>query len=204
MNSSPHEDPLTHVTEEQWADAWIKLRLHTWKKYRWLHDKTGEDLDDIAHQAIVDTWSGKRRWPPIDRLTRLPKKDISLLYFLCETVRSIVSHRWAKTKTTLPSDNLDSITNGPQFEKAFAHPTSLVLKPGDIEEAEQYKRLTDRMLDIVEDDNEVFQIVKLLRVYPDLRPREIAKILSITMPQMRAAQKRLRRLLGDNRKVQHE
>lgn len=204
MNPRPRKDPLRQVTEEQWAEAWIKLRLHTWKKYRWLHDITGEDLDDIAHQAIIDTWSGKRRWPPIDHVTGLLRHDVTLLFFLSEVVRSIVSHRWEKTKTTLPFDDFFSTTNGPQLENALTQPTSLVVRPVDVQKQLEYKRLTDRMLNLVEDDKEVFQIVKLLRVYPDLRPREIAEMLSMTMPQMRAAQKRLRRLLGEIRTVGHE
>jgi DNA-directed RNA polymerase specialized sigma24 family protein len=192
------------ISEAQFAEAWAKLRLHTWKKYRWLHDLTGDDLDDIAHQALIDTWSGRRRWPPVDKVTGLPKNDVSLLCFLCETVRSIVSHRWEKTKATIPLDGFNSTARGPQFERAIAHRPALVIRPTDIEEADEYKHLTEKMLDLVSNDEEVFRVVKMWRAYPDLKPREIAEALLLTMPQMRAAQKRLRRLLGELRKVDDE
>lgn len=205
QNPRPRKDSSDPISEAQWADAWVKLRLHTWKKYRWLYDLTGDDLDDIAHQAIIDTWNGQRLWPPVDRVTGLPKHDVSLLCFLCETVRSIVSHRWEKTKATIPLDSFfNSTGQGPQFERAIAHRSALVFRPTDIEEVDEYKHLTEKMLNLVSNDEEVLRVVKMWRAYPDLKPREIAEALLLTMPQMRAAQKRLRRLLSELRKVDDE
>jgi len=79
-----------------------------------------------------------------------------------------------------------------------------MVKPADVEKGEEYKRLTDKMVELVSNDDEVSKIVTLWRDCPDLRPREIAKLLYFTMPQMRAAQKRLQRLLKDFRDGRNE
>ena len=51
------------------------------------------------------------------------------------------------------------------------------------------------MLELVAGDAEVHEIMKLWREEPDLKPSEIAVKLGFDMPKVRAAQKRLRRLL---------
>src|SRR5689334_1349346 len=91
---------LESITENQWAHILQKLRLHTWKRYRSLRDRLGVDLDDVVHQALVDTLEGKRHWP---------KEKVSLFYFLCWVVRSIIYHRLEQGKRNIPLDSIDSI-----------------------------------------------------------------------------------------------
>jgi hypothetical protein len=188
------KDPLHSISEQQWTELWHKLRLHAWKRYRWLHDVTGEDLDEIAHQAIMDTITGTRRWPPPDDGSG-ESKDVPLFPFLCGVVRSIVSHNWERAKNKISLDNLPSNFNAEVLGELRQTTAS-----SRIENVTDYKQLTDKMLELVSFDKEVFRIVELLRTYPDMRPREIAEELGFTMPQMRAAQKRLRRLLDQFRK----
>lgn len=194
------KDPLHSITEQQWTELWHKLRLHAWKRYRWFHDLTGEDLDEIAHQAITDTLTGKRRWPPVDDDSRQSAEPVGLYPFLCGVVRSIVSHNWERAKNKISLDSTRKYSEGLDLDRQTTARNQLVGRAGEIDNITDYKQLTDKMLELVSFDKEVFRIVELLRADPDLRPREIATELGFTMPQMRAAQKRLRRLLDQFRK----
>ena len=196
-------DPLASVTREQWVELWAKLRLHTWKRYRWLHERLGEDLDDVAHQAILDTMRGTRRWPPIDARDGGVRGDVSLFSFLCEVVRSNVSHIWERERRKVSVDApglandreeseqkfIDSVLNA--SAKKYPH----LVGRDDGESRVIYNLVTGRMLELVAADAEVHAIMKLWREEPDMKPSEVAVKLGFEMPRMRAAQKRLRRLL---------
>jgi hypothetical protein len=201
--ASLQEGPLASITEEQWAEVWLKLRLHVWKRYYWLHKRLGENLDDIAHQSILDTMNGKRRWPPIDPGTTEVRRDIGLLSFLCEVARSKVSHIWAREKKRVSIDSYDSTDDSEEFNtnfidhllnesaKKFPH----LLRPDDTEAVVIYNRVSAKMLDLVSSDPLVLRIVTLWREEPDLKPKDLATRLRLTMSEVRAAQKRLRRLV---------
>lgn len=203
MKSPAPRDPLAAVTREQWFEMWVKLRLHTRKRYFWLSEKLGEDLDELTHRAILDTMSGKRRWPPIDSRNGEMRGDISLFSFLCEVVRSNASHIWEREKRRIPIDSLDSAggTRGPDQKSidnllnAAARKYPHLVNRADIESTVIYNRITERMLELVAGDTEVYEIMKLWREEPGMKPSEIASKLGFNMPRMRAAQKRLRRLL---------
>jgi|SRR5215207_1285300 len=199
---APPNDPLASVKEEQWIEVWVKLRFHTRKRYSWLSRRLGVDLDDIAHQAIVDTMSRKRRWPPIDALTGEMKTEVNLFSFLCEVVRSNISHVWERERRTVSIDT-DSTNDPKEFNQEFidyllnesANTYHHSVKPDDIESNVTYNDITDKMLNIVASDTEVYRIVELWREEPDLKPKELAARLGIPIYRVRAAQKRLRRLL---------
>lgn len=206
-NLSPRTDALTFISEEEWIVLWLRLRLHTWRRHYWLSEKFGWDLDSIAHQAIVDTMSGKRCWPPINHKTGKARNDVSLFSFLCQTVRSIVSHRWRKEKRKLTIEVPDPGCN-PDYsdsqagekllqETSFTYPQ--LVRPDRTESDALYRLLTTEMCALVVGDTEVLKVLQLWREDPTLKPREIAEKLELTMPQMRAAQKRLRRLLSELR-----
>lgn len=203
MKSPAPQDPLASVTREQWVEVWAKLRLHTWKRYKWFHDRFGEDLDEIAHQAILDTMRGTRRWPPIDARNGEVRGDISLFSFLCEVVRSNVSHIWDREKRKVSIDSSNSTNDSEEFEQKFidnllnatAKKYPHLVNRDDVESIVIYNRITEQMLELVAEDAEVHQIMKLWREEPDMKPSEIAVKLGFDMPKVRAAQKRLRRLL---------
>jgi DNA-directed RNA polymerase specialized sigma24 family protein len=202
-NLSPQTHHLASVSDEEWEELWRKLRLHTWRRHGWLCEKFGWDLDAIAHQAILDTLEGIRRWPPTDGETGRPRDDVSLLSFLCQIVRSIISHRYDKEKgrLSLESSDLDS-GPGPSVNQSherllqdisFRYPQ--LVRPDTTERDVMYRLLAEEMCEVVAGDAEVLEIVKVWCADPTLKPSEIAVHLGLSMEQMRAAQKRLRRLL---------
>lgn len=198
------EDPLSSITMEEWTIMYQKLRLHTHKRYYWLRRELGEDLDEIAHRAILDTMTGTRRWPPIDKQTEGVRGGISLFSFLCEVVRSNVSHIWEREKRRVSietsSATQDEEDHGQRIfenllnEAARKYPN--LVRPDDTESQVFYNRIVDKMLEMVAGDQECSEIVKLWSKEPDLKPSEIGEILGLPMPKVRAAQKRLRRLLN--------
>jgi hypothetical protein len=200
-NLGPTSNSLSRLSQEEWEELWRRLRLYTWKRFRWLNDRTGEDLDAIAHQAIVDTWTGKRRWPPLNRLTGLENDKVTLFVFLCETVRSLVSHVWEREKVRISFDDAPSSysLNDREFiEKLLGityEKNAFYAAPHKVEALADYDGLTRLVLRIVEDDAPLISIVHLWCSDPDLKPSQIAVSLKLTMPEMQAAQKRLRRLL---------
>jgi len=201
-NVSPMSNSPPTLTQAEWEELWRKLRLHTWKRFRWLHEQTGEDLDAIAQQAMVDTLTGRRRWPPVDRLTGRENNNVPLFAFLCETVRSLISHAWEREKARISFDarTADSINDQEFIEKLFGRAyerNSFYVTPHKIEELVDYNKLTQVILKLVEDDRELVSIIRLWSSDPDLKPSEIAATLKLTMRQMRAAQKRLYRRLRD-------
>jgi hypothetical protein len=151
--------------------------------------------------------SGKRCWPPIDHKTDKVRDDVSLFSFLCQTVRSIVSHRWGKEKRKLTIEASDPDCNpNPSdsrsgekllYETSFTYPQ--LVRPDRTESDALYRLLTTEMCALAARDTEVLKVLQLWREDPTLKPREIAENLGLTMPQMRAAQKRLRRLLSELR-----
>jgi hypothetical protein len=150
---------------------------------------------------MVDTWTGKRRWPPIDRLTGLENNKVTLFVFLCETVRSLVSHVWEREKARVSFDETsssDSLNDREFIEKVLGatyERNAFYATPDEVEALADYSKLTRRMLELVEGDEELLSIVRLWRSDPDLKPSEVAAALKLTMPVMQAAQKRLRRRL---------
>lgn len=205
--------PLASITKEQWVEMWAKLRLHTWKRYYWLNARLGENLDELAQQAILDTMNGTRRWPPIDARTGEARADISLFSFLCEVVRSNVSHIWDREKRKLSIDTFNQDEELQEFDqktinnllnnaaKKYPH----LVSTADTESTVIYNLITEKMLKMVEADTEVHEIIKLWREEPDCKPSEIAERLGFDISKVRAAQKRLRRLLrvfneGSNRR----
>jgi DNA-directed RNA polymerase specialized sigma24 family protein len=186
----PRLSGLESVTEEQWIETWKKLRLFTWSRYGslpWL------DLDDVVHQAIVDTLEGRRRWP---------KQEMSLLHFLCGVVRSIISHRWVRERKKVSIENLKS---GGFSDYEGSDTASLEgIIHGSIGEYLRceatynrgfYNLLVDAMCELLGEDPLLISIVRLWSKDPRAKPSDIAQELGLKMSDMRAAQKRLRRKL---------
>ena len=195
-------EELDAISKEQWVEIWQKLRLHTWRKYKSLQDKIGLDLDDMVHQAIIDTLERKRRWPPIDKLTGM-KKHVDLFPFLCEVVRSNISHQLEEERKKIsiegtvsnPSEDSDLIS----LEGMISGPISEYLRYEAIYNRVFYVQLVSRMFELVKGDEELSEIVKVWTRDPSLKPSEIAQELGLSIEEVRNAQKRLRRKLRDVR-----
>lgn len=179
--------PLESLTEEDWRVLRQQLLLHVYKKYWWFYLRTGRSLEGLVQEAFLALLSGRRRYPPMDRHAGLERHDVTHLAFLCETIRSLVSRQY---HVSLTLENLDRVA---QFQESHLYP--YLFSPPDAESSLTYKQLLRTMLELVQDDPVVHRIVQLKATEPDLRPREIAERLNITMEQMYAAQKRLNRRL---------
>ncbi len=88
---------LDQITDEEWMAIWRRLRLYAIHNYGWTQSTVGVglDLEAIVQEAILDTLTGVRRWPPVDK-QGTPKDEP--LFFLCQTVRSKVSHATEREK----------------------------------------------------------------------------------------------------------
>src|SRR5262245_59622290 len=153
---------------------------------------------------MLDSMNGVRRWPPIDSKTGKQNPDVSLFYFLTEVIRSKVSHVWQRERRRVSIDSNDEsefdgfdrgLIDRLLSDSAEIHPE--FFRYDHTESDAAYNQTTARMLEIVAHDKEMYRIAKLWRDQPNLKPRELAKCLDLTMPQVRAAQKRLRRILKD-------
>jgi hypothetical protein len=189
---------IKEVTRDEWTEIWSKLRLYAWKRFGWLHDRIGLDLDEIVHKAIHDTLIGVRRWPPVKTKTGEIKK-VDLFYFLCQVVRSNVSHEWEREKKRVP---IDSVGNGYDqdeyhlksletliYEAAEAYP--YLVHPIPIDRQLIDKEFEQKVFDLLENDEILTKVLKLL--YAGVKPLTIAQELGMTIEEVRAAQKRLRR-----------
>lgn len=159
-----------------------------------MSERLGLDLDDVVHQALVDTLEGKRHWP---------KEDVDLFYFLCEVVRSLISHRVEQEKRNVP---LESIGPRAAEESELASVEAMIggsigeyLRYESIYNRLVYERLIERMYELVGDDEELINIVGLWSKDPSLKPGELAKAMGLSIGEIRNAQKRLRRRLGELR-----
>jgi len=183
---------LESITENQWAHILQKLRLHTWRRYRSLSERLGLDLDDVVHQALLDTLDGKRSWP---------NEEVDLFYFLCGVVRSIISHRLEREKRSVPLENLES--RGSVDDSDLASVEAMIggsigeyLRYESIYNRLVYDRLIEQMYELVKDDQELINIVGLWSTDPNLKPSELAEELGVSIGEIRNAQKRLRRKLN--------
>ena len=191
----PQRGGLESITEEQWTHILQKLRLHTWRRYGSLRDRLGLDLDDVVHQALVDTLEGKRRWP---------KEEVDLFYFLCSVVKSIISHRLEQEKRKVSIEGIESNYSKEDSDLASVEAMSSgyigeYLRYESIYNRLVYDLLIERMYELVKDDQELINIVDLWSKDPSLKPSELAEVLGLSIGEIRNAQKRLRRRLKDLR-----
>jgi len=160
-----------------------------------LSDRLGLDLDDVVHQALVDTLDGTRRWP---------KEKVDLFYFLCEVVRSIISHRLDQEKRNVPLESVEP--RGSADDSDLASVEAMIggsigeyLRYESIYNRLVYDRLIEQMYELVKDDQELINIVGLWSKDPSLKPSELAEELGVSISEIRNAQKRLRRRLRELR-----
>jgi ATP-dependent Lon protease len=178
---------FAQMKEAEWKELRNRLLYFAHKSYARSHRISGDHLDEVIQDSIVDVLTGTRRWPPVDEDGN--ERDVDLLVFLCQTIRSKVSHIIEKSYRELyVGDNLDLITD----ELTHEH-RHLIRKNDEVEQQAIYNELSRKLLKTVADDSILKQIVELLIKTPDLRPKEIALLLGLTMEEMRNAQKRLNR-----------
>lgn len=187
--TAPPSAALEAISDEQWVLVWLQLRLWIRRNYYWFYLRTHRDLDGIVSQAIIDTMSGRRRYPPIDKETGL-ERNVELFDFLCWVVRSLISEQLAA------ANKLNQLDDTLQVHEIADSRKSYLLKQINVEHTASYKDLIMAMRELVKGDPTLVQMVHLWAVEPELKPREMAKALGLNMNQQRAAQRRLRRRLA--------
>ncbi|HEV7890144.1 MAG TPA: hypothetical protein VGP08_05875 [Pyrinomonadaceae bacterium] len=161
--SSSGRKALDALTETGWRSLWKRLRFFTYKNFaRKVRGRV--NLDEVILEAIEDTYIGRRRLPD----------DVDLTAFLCETIRSKVSHILRKEKGRVSVEELESL------EKVGALASNLhkVVGGGHAEgeayERVAYRELCERLLKAARQDRYLVQLAELLFATPDLKPRELA------------------------------
>lgn len=188
--SSPlPQDYLARMTEADWKDLYKRLRLFAYMNYGWLQAKIGGlDLEEVIIESIEDVYFGARQWPVIDTQGR--DKQITLCVFLCQTIRSKVSHILEKEKRKIYLDE------DPEDEQQEFHAQLMAAHTTQATDQQViYGELCEKLLDSVHQDPFLTKIVKLLTETPDLRPLDIAKLLNLPVTDIRNALKRLSRKL---------
>lgn len=180
---------LDEMTEPEWEDLWKRLRVYTYKNFG-PRIKDRVKLDEVIQDAIEDTYFGNRRLPP----------DVNLTAFLCETIRSKISHLLEKEKNKI---SIEGFSRSQQQSSSAV----LTLNPSEYpglttrnEEAYQsvvYEELCDQIRRSVQPDPHLLQLAELLFATPDLKPGEIA--IQINQP-IQAVSNLLRRLSRKARK----
>src|ERR1700752_2449736 len=201
---------LSSMTEEEWLDLYNRLRLFTYKRYYWLRDQTNLDLEGIIQEAIIDTIQGKRRWPSVDKDTDEVK--ISRFVFLCDVIRSKVSHLWEREKRQLSLDSFyentsvlepklgDSAKREVLLNESATEYWSLISRQDPYSQL-VHKEVVDKMFNLVSHDETLTKILQLWLQEPDLKPRQIAERMGLNVKQiyliLKKLQKRLVNLQGE-------
>jgi DNA-directed RNA polymerase specialized sigma24 family protein len=185
------------MKEAEWRDLRNRLLYFGYRNYGGNDRRLGYHLDDAVEDAIVDVVTGVRQWPPVDEYGN--EREIGLFVFLCQTVRSKISHVIAKKAREiqfedvqgldLPLDRLETLRGS---------------KESELERKIIYSEFSEQLLKLVSDDNTLTKLIKVLIETPDLRPQEIAPLLGISMQEMRNAQKRLSRRLKALREEKYD
>jgi predicted XRE-type DNA-binding protein len=192
------QEYITHMTEDEWRDLYKRLRLFSYKHYGWLHTKIeGLDLESLIQDAIEDTLFGIRQWPVIGEDGEI--KNVSLCIFLCQTIRSKVSHIVEHEKNKVHIDALDDhlvrLTSNISLRDMRANEGS--------DEMAIYNEIGQQLLERVHEDELLTRIVKLYLDTPDLRPREVAEQLGLPIKEIQKARRRLHQIIVKLREEQN-
>jgi DNA-directed RNA polymerase specialized sigma24 family protein len=157
---------LDEMTQTEWENLWKKLRFYTYKNFGY-KVKGRFNLDEVIQEAIEDTYFGNRRLPP----------DINLTAFLCETVRSKISHILEKERNKISIEEIKGAQQQTSLatlrENALEYP-QLIYRHDEGYQRVMYEELCSQIRRSVQSDSCLIRLVELLFVVPDLKPREIA------------------------------
>ena len=178
---------LDQITDEEWMAIWKRLRLYAIHNYGWTQSTVGVglDLEAIVQEAILDTLTGVRRWPPVDN--QGTPKDVNLFFFLCQTVRSKVSHATEREKRKLSIDSLD--------------PRSPVLIDSENKQEQKvhYDQLRESIMAEARSDSGLTETARLMTETPDITAKDIAKERNVPIKTVRKDIERLKRRLRNSR-----
>jgi len=146
----------------------------------------GRTIEDIVFDVIQKVLSGKRAWAP--------RKNPDIRAFLRSVVKSEISHLWkSKDHTCLErlSDGEKESEHLDEMEGTEPSPEKLVLA------FMEDKELQDRILQLVDGDEELESVVLAVMETHALWPKEISEITGLPMWKVYKLRDRLRELLAD-------
>jgi hypothetical protein len=182
------------LSPDQWRELLKRLRHFAYKKYGWLLARIrGLNLNEIILDAIEDTYFGTRQWPPEDNRS----KKVSMFGFLCQTIRSKVSHRVEEANKMVYIDEISNVERPQGLDQIC----QIVLRSNDQSDRQAIDNEFARLiLESVSSDDTLTRMVKYWVEKPDSKPQEIAADLGIPIEEVRNAQKRIYRIALDARK----
>jgi hypothetical protein len=186
--------PLSQVTNEEWARAYAGLKLYVNLRLNYVQ-RFGLSIEDIAHDAILHTLQGKRRWPVIDPETGEAKREIDFLTFLCGVARSLASHGIEKEKrmvslTGLLDNDSDGRTDSDQ--RLLPDQRGELRVEANQEDKIAYDEYRNALLSAARAHEQVLRKPKRVTGWLEPKMREIARALGADTKRARYLMKLLR------------
>ena len=177
------QEVLDRYTEEDWDEVWKRLRRFAYKNF----GGRGLDLDGLIQDAIKDVIIGKRHWP----------QGVAFVTLLCQIVRSKASHLSKREELFKSIEDVPSLRLQAPME-------SLFLAQREREDRQlAYSQLCRKIEEMICEDELLCRMVNMWLEEPELKPREIANRLGVTIETIRNGQKRLSRLATRLREEWH-
>ena len=186
---SEEKDALTEVPERllvaDWEDILPRVQLwanHFHKRYM-RHIRAAPTPEDLVQEAIVKLYSGQRKLPD----------HVPLLTVIINNIQNDIWNFLTKEGYT----RKDSKGKG---RKGWGRHIGLEEWMHDFDQQSippgvELRGLHDTIRGKVKNDAELVQLVDLLIEDPLLKPRDLARLMGITIKDVNNAQKRLRRRL---------
>lgn len=175
------EDVLSALREVDWTDITAKILLLTKRemfrrRISWLYPLSWKGPEDYVNEAVTLFLDGKRIWKP---------KEVSFLLFLRGTISSVISHDVKKA--------IEDIKKSVSFDSEPAAQDELHIKINPEEEIANEELLTQLERSLNNDVD--IKIVRLIITSGEVKPRELAKGLGVSVSEIYNARKRLQRAL---------
>ena len=172
-----------------WDDIIPRVRLwaiHFHKRYL-QHIRAAPSPDDLVQEAIVKLYTGRRKIPD----------HVPLMTVIINNIQSDIWNFLTKEGYT----KKDSQGKG---RKGWGRHIGLEewmdnFDQSVVPKASQLKEIRELMVSKVNDDPMLLKMVNLLFEDPLLKPRDLARLLGISVKEVNNAQKRLRRRLNSMR-----
>ncbi len=191
---SEEKDALTEVPERllvaDWEDILPRVQLwanHFHKRYL-RHIRAAPTAEDLVQEAVVKLYSGRRKLPD----------HVPLLTVIINNIQSDIWNFLTKEGYT----SKDSKGKGRKgwgrhigLEEWMQNFDQHAIPPGA-----ELKGLHDAIRDQIGNDDELQKLVDLLFEDPLLKPRDLARLMGMSVKDVNNAQKRLRRRLSSLRK----
>jgi DNA-directed RNA polymerase specialized sigma24 family protein len=176
LPSSQMPDALGAHTEKDWDDLRMRGLLYAYKYFSYIPYLTRGrmSVEDLVHEALSDMLEGQRRQP----------ENVDSFTFLCGAIRSEFDNLYRKEKAATFSEESLPPDYSPFLPSVSLEETQSVF---------DYQQLCDKVRELVSDDAELVSIVEVWFEEPDMKPKDIACRLGLSMDDMHNAQKRLRR-----------